>query len=122
MRSRSQLSDPGTVNHTGVGGLTLGGGFGYLSPKYGLVIDNLRSAELVLADGSIVRASEIEHPDLFWAIRGCGSSFAICTEFVIQAHDQPNPVWAGMIGFTPDKLEALVAFANKFHETSGELE
>jgi FAD/FMN-containing dehydrogenase len=108
----------GTVNHTGVGGLILGGGFGYLSPKVGLVIDNLISAQLVLADGSIVRASEAEHPDLFWAIRGCGSSFAVCTEFVIQAHDQPNPVFAGMLAFTPDKLESIVAYCNKFHETA----
>jgi len=58
----------GTVNHTGVGGLTLGGGYGFLSPKYGLAIDNLLSVELVLADGKIVTASASENPDLFWGM------------------------------------------------------
>jgi len=76
----------------------------------------------VLADGAILRASENENKDLFWAIRGAGSSFAVATEFVIQAFDQPNPVWAGTLAFHPDKLEDIVKFANKHHEVAGENE
>lgn len=117
-----EITSLGTVNHTGVGGLILGGGFGWLTSRYGLTIDNLLSAELVLANGSIVRASETENKDLFWAIRGAGSSFAVVTEFVLKAYDQPDPVWAGILGFTPDKLEGVVNFANKHHEVAGENE
>lgn len=83
-----------------------------------MTIDNLLSAELVLADGSIVRASNEQHQDLFWAIRGAGSSFAVATEFVLQAYDQPEPVFAGTLVFLPDKLPEIVKFANKHHEVS----
>jgi FAD/FMN-containing dehydrogenase len=106
------------VNHTGVGGLILGGGFGWLTGRYGLTIDNLLSVELVLADGSIVCASETENNDLFWAIRGAGSSFGICTEFRLQAYDQKNPVWAGALIFTPLQHDEIIKFVNKFHDTA----
>lgn len=115
--STNLLADKiGTVNHTGVGGLTLGGGFGWLSGKYGLTIDNLLSAELVLADGKVLRVSKHDNPDLFWAIRGCGSSFGICTEFIFQAFSEPNPVWGGLMAFSPEKMEQVVNFGNKFHD------
>lgn len=102
----------GTVNHTGVGGLTLGGGYGWLSGEHGLTIDNLLAATVVLADGTTVRASATEHEDLYWALRGAGYNFGVVTEFVFQAHDQPNPIWAGIVAFPPEKLEAVIESLN----------
>lgn len=104
-----------TSSAAGVGGTTLGGGFGWLTGRRGLVIDNLISVKMVLADGRIVNASRTENSDLFWAVRGAGQDFGVATEFVLRAHRQDSPVFGGVIYFPVDKL-ADVRFANSFDQ------
>jgi FAD/FMN-containing dehydrogenase len=87
----------GIISTTGVAGLTLGGGFGWLSRKLGLTIDSLRSAELVTADGESITASEQSHPDLFWGIRGGGGNFGVVTSFEFQADDLGPELLCGLI-------------------------
>jgi FAD/FMN-containing dehydrogenase len=100
----------GIISTTGVGGLTLGGGHGYLTRRYGLTIDNLLAAELVLADGSHVTASADEHPDLFWAIRGGGGNFGVATSFTFQAQPVDTVVGGPTFWALEDTDELLAAY------------
>jgi FAD/FMN-containing dehydrogenase len=92
------LATPVGINSTtGIAGLTLGGGFGWLSRKYGMTVDNLESAEVVTAAGEVVRASATEHPDLFWALRGGGGNFGVVTLFEFRLHPVGPDVLSGLI-------------------------
>ena len=98
----------GIVGHTGVGGLTLGGGYGWLTRLAGLSIDNLRGAEVVLADGRILWASEDENSDLFWAIRGGGGNFGVVTEFEFRLLDVDPIVQFGFFFWGPNQARAAL--------------
>jgi FAD/FMN-containing dehydrogenase len=99
------FGDAGTV---GIGGITLGGGVGYLVRKHGLTIDNLLAAELVTADGKILIVDSTNYPDLFWAIRGGGGNFGVVTRFRFQLHDV-DKVYGGML-FLPATAEVIASF------------
>ena len=98
----------GVVSSTGVGGLTLGGGIGWLVRQHGLSIDNLLAAEVVLADGRIVTVSDQQHPDLFWALRGGGGNFGVVTAFTFQAHAVGPQVSFGPTFFDLQEAETVL--------------
>ena len=100
----------GVVSHTGVGGFTLGGGFGRLNRKYGLAIDNLVSAEVVTADGQVRKASADENPDLFWGLRGGGGNFGVVTDFEFQLHPFDRNVLSGSIVWPYEQARDVLEF------------
>ena len=112
----------GRVSTTGVAGLTLGGGSGWLERKHGLACDQLVAAELVTADGELVRASADEHPELLWALRGGGGSFGVVTALELRLHPLGPEVWAGLALFGADRgQEVLRAFRDVMNEAPDEL-
>lgn len=98
----------GVVSTTGVAGLTLGGGLGWLMPRHGMALDNLLSAEIVLADGRIVRAADDENADLFWAIRGGGGNFGVASSFEFRLHDVGPMVFGGLIAWPADRARDVL--------------
>ncbi|HNP31124.1 MAG TPA: FAD-binding oxidoreductase, partial [Nitrospirales bacterium] len=112
------LATPLGINSTtGVAGLTLGGGFGWLSRKYGMTIDNLLSAHVVTAEGRQVHASETEHDDLFWGLRGGGGNLGVVTSFEFQLHPVGPEVLSGLMVFPFDQAKSVLTQFARFTET-----
>jgi FAD/FMN-containing dehydrogenase len=103
----------GIISTTGVAGLTLGGGHGYLSRRYGLTIDNLLEVDVVLADGRLVTANERQHDDLFWAVRGGGGNFGVVTSFLFRAHPVAT-VYGGPIIWPIDQADEVLRWYRDF--------
>lgn len=99
----------GFVSETGVAGLTLGGGFGYLARRFGWAVDNLEEAEIVTADGEVRTANRDEHPDLFWAIRGGGGNFGVVTRFTFRLHEVGPTIAGGLIAWGAERADEVLA-------------
>ncbi len=100
----------GVISSTGVAGLTLGGGFGWLMPKYGMALDHLQAVTIVLADGRVVRASEDDHPDLFWAVRGGGGNFGVVSSFEFRLHPVGPMVTGGLVAHPYPRAGEVLRF------------
>ncbi|RWN26910.1 MAG: FAD-binding oxidoreductase [Mesorhizobium sp.] len=112
----------GVIGTTGVAGLTLGGGLGWLMPKYGMALDNLISVDLVLADGSVVKASTDGNPDLFWALRGGGGNFGVAASFEFRLHSVGPIVYGGIVAFPFQQArQVLRGFRELAHNASDDL-
>ena len=112
----------GLVSSTGIGGLTLGGGFGHLVRKYGLTCDNLLSAEVVTADGTVVHASESQNPELFWALRGGGGNFGVVTRFELDLHPVGPIVLGGPIFYPGDQaIDVMTGWRDRLDNMPDEL-
>jgi FAD/FMN-containing dehydrogenase len=115
------LATPVGINSTtGIAGLTLGGGFGWLTRKYGMTVDNLLSVDAVTADGKRIRANENENADLFWAIRGGGGNFAVVTQFEFKLHEVGPEILAGLIVFPFDQAKQVLTQYREFVESAPE--
>jgi|TARA_B110001454_G_scaffold57469_1_gene56171 FAD/FMN-containing dehydrogenase len=116
------VTPAGVISHTGVAGLTLGGGFGRLSRRFGLTCDNLLGADIVTADGDYIRASEVDNSDLFWGLRGGGGNFGVVTSFDYGLHPMDPIVLAGNVSWPMSQArDAMRFFADYSLEISDEL-
>ncbi|GKZ12164.1 FAD-binding oxidoreductase [Haladaptatus sp. T7] len=98
----------GFISETGLAGLTLGGGFGYLTRRFGWAVDNLLEVEIVTADGQVRRASHEEHEELFWAVRGAGHNFGVVTSFTYQLHKVGPTVYGGLIAWPAERSDEIL--------------
>ena len=112
------VTTAGTVSHTGVGGLTLGGGFGRVARRFGLALDNVRAVEIVTANGEILRASPEENPDLYWGVRGGGGNFGVVTTFEFGLHPMQRQVFGGQIVFPLEQARNVLKFYSEFQGTA----
>jgi FAD/FMN-containing dehydrogenase len=118
---RHGLATPVGINSTtGIAGLTLGGGFGWLTRKYGLTVDNLVSVDVVTANGKRIQASENENADLFWAIRGGGGNFGVVTQFEFNLHKVGPEILAGLIVFPFEQAKQVLTHYREFVESAPE--
>ncbi len=108
----------GFVSATGAAGLTLGGGFGYLTRRFGWTVDDLEEVEIVTAEGTVRRASRTENDDLFWALRGGGGNFGVVTEFVLRLHEVGPQVTAGVIAWPGSEADSVLAVFRQVAESA----
>ena len=108
------VTPAGTVSHTGVGGLSTAGGFGRISRRFGLTLDNIKAVDIVTADGRLLRASADENPDLYWGVRGGGGNFGIVTSFQYALHPMQRQVIGGEVVFPLDRARELIHFYADF--------
>lgn len=110
----------GRITHTGVAGLTLGGGEGWLSVKHGLACDNLLAVELVTADGRILRVDDDSEPELMWALRGGGGNFGVVVSFTFRLHPVGPMIYGGMLGYRVSDAQAVLELLDRLYEQGAE--
>ena len=116
--SNGLVAPLGTVSHTGVGGLTLGGGFGRLARRFGMAIDNLESVDIVTADGKLLHTSASENPELFWGVRGGGGNFGVATNFEFRLHPMQREVVAGTVSFPIARARDVLGMFSEYATTA----
>ena len=114
--SHGLVTTAGSVSHTGVGGLTLGGGFGRLGRRFGMSIDNVLEMDVVTPDGKLRRVNADNDPDLYWALRGGGGNFGVVTSFLFQLHEMQRDVVTGFIGYPLSEAKQILEFYAEYAE------